>query len=177
MVKYEVRIDGSEFDRSLTLDELLENGFLDDYDPSIQVRAKGEARWITARDYPFAEKEKNSTSGYTINEDGSITRQSKKSKKPTSSTSGYRVNEDGSVTRRSASSSSSNSSYHVNEDGTVTRRNAPRNSSSTSSTSSSSSSSTSSSSSSSSNSGCMEEIWQWIIVIAIAIPLALIFFT
>ena len=73
MVKYEVRIDGTTFDRLLTLDELLDNGLLDDYDPNIQVRAKGESKWITALDYPYSEKENSPSADFMVNEDGSVT--------------------------------------------------------------------------------------------------------
>lgn len=138
MVKYEIRIDGAEFNRALTLDELLENGFLDDYDPNIQVRAKGESRWITARDYLFAEKENNSTSGYTINNDGSITREFMKNPKSTKM---------------------ANTNYRVNEDGSVTRHNIP------SSSPTSSSSSDKSSNGSSSNDGCLDGFWKWMGII------------
>ena len=78
MCKYEVRIEGAEIEEAFTLDELLDNGFLDEYDPLIQVRAKGETQWITARDYPYGERENGTTSGFIINEDGTVTRTVKK---------------------------------------------------------------------------------------------------
>lgn len=78
MCKYEVRIDGVEYEGAFTLDELLDNGLLDDYDPKIEVRAKGESRWVIARDYHYGEKENGTTSGFVVNEDGSVTRTKKK---------------------------------------------------------------------------------------------------
>lgn len=74
MSKYQVRIEGNEFDQNYTLDELLDLGLLDEYDSNIQVRAVGETQWIIARDYPYAQKEKKKSAGFTINEDGSVTR-------------------------------------------------------------------------------------------------------
>lgn len=74
MSKYQVRIEGIEFDQEYTLDELLDIGLLDEYDSNIQVRAVGETQWVIARDYPYAQKEKKKSAGFTINEDGSVTR-------------------------------------------------------------------------------------------------------
>lgn len=74
MSKYQVRIEGTEFEQDYTLDELLDIGLLDEYDSNIQVRAVGETRWIVARNYPYAQKEKKKSAGFTINPDGSVTR-------------------------------------------------------------------------------------------------------
>jgi len=76
MAKYQVRIEDYEFEQSFTLDELLNHGLLDDYDPRIQVRAEGEEGWVIARHYPYGEKEKENLSGFTINADGTVTRHS-----------------------------------------------------------------------------------------------------
>lgn len=155
MCKYEIRIDGAEFEQSFTLDELLEAGFLDDYDPLIEVRAKGEAAWVIARNYPYHTKENQNKPAFIVNEDGSITRQTTQPKK----------------TKKSQSSTNSN--FMVNEDGTVTRRNAPP----TTSTSSSSSSSSSSRPSygTSSNNDWTDGFWGWVVAGVIAIGLALLF--
>ena len=74
MSKYQVCIEGTEFDQEYTLDELLDLGLLDEYDSNIQVRAVDETQWVIARDYPYAQKEKKKSAGFTINEDGSVTR-------------------------------------------------------------------------------------------------------
>jgi hypothetical protein len=156
MCKYEIRIDGAEFEQTFTLDELLDAGFLDDYDPNIEVRAKGETIWVIARDYPFHTKEKQDKPTFIVNEDGSVTRQTTQTKK----------------TKKSQSSTNSN--YTVNEDGTVTRRNAPP-TTSTSSSSSSSSSSSMPSYGTSSNNDWTDGFWGWVVAGVIAIGLALLF--
>ena len=156
MCKYEIRIDGAEFEQSFTLDELLEAGFLDDYDPLIEVRAKGEATWVIARDYPYHTKENQNKPAFIVNEDGSITRQTTQTTKKTTK-----------------SQSSTNSNFTVNEDGTVTRRNAPK----TTPTSNSSSSSSSSTPSygTSSNDDWTDGFWGWVVAGVIVIGLALLF--
>lgn len=157
MCKYEIRIDGAEFEQTFTLDELLDAGFLDDYDPNIEVRAKGETIWVIARDYPFHTKEKQDKPTFIVNEDGSVTRQTTQTTKKTKK-----------------SRSSTNSNFTVNEDGTVTRRNAPPTTSTSSSASSSSSSSTPSYGTSSNN-DWTDGFWGWVIAGVIAIGLALLF--
>jgi hypothetical protein len=85
MAKYQVRIEDNEFEQTFTLDELLDHGLLDDYDPKIQVRAEGENKWIVARKYPYDKKEKENFSGFTINPDGSVTRHTTPSQSSTTS--------------------------------------------------------------------------------------------
>lgn len=53
MKKYQVMIDDVISPQSFTLDELLDAGFLDDYDVNIKVRAPNETTWQVAREYPF----------------------------------------------------------------------------------------------------------------------------
>lgn len=87
---YKVKIDNSELPNVFTLDELLENGLLDDYDVNILVKQDSDHDWIIARDYPFSQTESEGV--YTINEDGSVTRN-------VSSMANYSLNEDGSINR------------------------------------------------------------------------------
>lgn len=103
MCKYEVCIDGEEFEQSFTLDELLDNGFLDEYDPNIKVRAKGEIEWYIAREYPYHKKEKENKTTFVINEDGTVTRSRTQSTIISSSSSST-------VSTPSSSSSSNRSS-------------------------------------------------------------------
>ena len=67
-------IDDMVSSASFTLDELLNMGFLDDYDEQIKVRATGETSWTIAREYPFHISEVSSTEDVVLNEDGTITR-------------------------------------------------------------------------------------------------------
>lgn len=150
MPRYEVRIDGIESSQSFTLDELLDNGFLDDYDPQIQVRAIGEARWQTARDYPYNETENGG--GFVINEDGSVKR----------------------VERKKTNPKVGGGNFHVNEDGTVSRQMPTPPPTTTPPQRPTSSSYSPPSSNSSNNSGCASEIFGWIIYIAIGAVVALI---
>ena len=105
MSKYQVRIEGTEFDQNYTLDELLDLGLLDEYDSNIQVRAVGETRWIIARDYPYAQKEKKKSAGFTINEDGSVTRNTIPAQSSTNSTT------QSSTSTRAAESTSSDNDW------------------------------------------------------------------
>lgn len=158
MSKYEIRIDGTEFEQTFTLDELLDAGFLDDYDPNIEVRAKGETTWVVARDYPYHTKEKQNKPAFIVNEDGSVTRQ-------TSQT----------TQKQKKSSSSTTSNFTVNEDGTVTRRTTPSTTSTSTTSTSNSSSSSSSSYGSSSNGDWTDGFWGWVVAGVIGIGLALLF--
>ena len=108
MSKYEIRIDGEEYNQTFTLDELLNEGFLDDYDPNIEVRAKGESVWVIARDYPYNTKEKQNKPSFIINEDGTVTRRN--SQKTTTSSS---------ISSTSASPPSSSSTNSSTNDGCV----------------------------------------------------------
>lgn len=88
--KYHVKIDNTELPNVFTLDELLENGLLDDYDVNILVKQDSDQDWIIARDYPFSQTESEGV--YTINEDGSVTRN-------VTNMANYSLNEDGSINR------------------------------------------------------------------------------
>lgn len=92
--RYQVKIDDSVLPESYTLDELLSNGLLDDYDENIFVKQANETEWKIARDYPYADDACNQT--ISINDDGSITRNTNMER---SSNSVYSVNEDGTVNR------------------------------------------------------------------------------
>lgn len=133
MCKYEVCIDGEEFEQSFTLDELIDNGLLDEYDPNIKVRAKGELVWFIAREYPYHKMGRENKTTFVINDDGTVTLRKNKS------------------TITSSSSSST-----------------------VSSPSSSSSSSSSNRSSGASSDGCFGEIVGWVICIAIAIVIVVL---
>lgn len=94
MRKYQVMIDDMVSSASYSLDELLEMGFLDDYDEQIKVRATGETSWTIARDYPFHISEVTSTEDVVLNEDGTITRNNVSNKTK------YTIDEFGQVIRR-----------------------------------------------------------------------------
>lgn len=90
MAKYRVKIDDSISNDLYTLDELLEEGFLDSYDEEIKIKQDPDKDWVVARDYPFAQTESEGV--YTINEDGSVTRN-------VTNMANYSLNEDGSINR------------------------------------------------------------------------------
>lgn len=90
MAKYRVKIDDSISNDLYTLDELLEEGFLDSYDKEIKIKQDSDQDWVVARDYPFSQTESDGV--YTINEDGSVTRN-------VTNMANYSLNEDGSINR------------------------------------------------------------------------------
>lgn len=96
---YKVKIDNNELPNVFTLDELLENGLLDDYDVNILVKQDSDQDWTVAREYPFSQTESGGV--YTINESESVTRK-------VSNMGNYSVNEDGSVNRHRPQKPSSN---------------------------------------------------------------------
>lgn len=106
MCKYEVCIDGEEFEQSFTLDELLDNGLLDEYDPNIKVRAKGEMVWFIALEYPYHKKKKENKTTFVINDDGTVTRR-KELSTITSSSSSSTVSSPSSLSSSSRSSGTS----------------------------------------------------------------------
>lgn len=90
MKKYQVKIEEQICPNSYSLDELLDLGLLDDYDPKIMVRAVGETQWRIARNYPYSLSE---NSNVAFNNDGSVAR------KTVSANSGYRIDEYGQIVR------------------------------------------------------------------------------
>lgn len=75
MNKYQVKIEDTTLPDYYTLDELIDNGLLDERDEQIKVRAISETKWVIARDYPFHLYEQPTSTKYTINEFGEIVRQ------------------------------------------------------------------------------------------------------
>lgn len=112
MKKYQVMIDDAVSSQSFSLDELLEAGLLDAYDVNIKVRATNETTWQIAREYPFHLSESNAISNndYVVNEDGTVTRKKKSSRKdvtPLATPRGYRIDDYGQVVRVGSSSAAS----------------------------------------------------------------------
>lgn len=107
-------IDDVVSSKSYSFDDLINSGFLDDYDVSIKIRATNETIWQIAREYPFHLSESNTTSSrdYIVNEDGTVTRKKKKNSSggnsaiPTPSR-GYRIDEYGQVVRTGGNTSNS----------------------------------------------------------------------
>ena len=92
MQKYQIMISGSVMPETYTLEQLIESGVLDEYDPEIQVRGVGYQEWYVAREYPYGSTEKtNDTNDYVLNEDGTVTRKSK--------SMGYKIDEYGQIVR------------------------------------------------------------------------------
>lgn len=94
-MKYQVKIDEQESSQSYSFDELIDLGFLDDYDDKIFVRAVGESQWRIARDYPYSQHESISVDHATESNSGSAPR--------------YRIDQYGQIVRTTATSSSINS--------------------------------------------------------------------
>ncbi len=114
MKKYQVMIDDVVSSKSYSFDDLINSGFLDDYDVSIKIRATNETIWQIAREYPFHLSESNTTSSrdYIVNEDGTVTRKKKKNSSGGNSAiptppRGYRIDEYGQVVRTGGNTSNS----------------------------------------------------------------------
>lgn len=96
MKHYQVKIDNVELPDLYTLDELLANGLLDDYDGNILVKLESETEWRIARDYPYSEQE-TPHQEVAINDVGSNTLQN--TMNPNMQNGTYSINDDGTINR------------------------------------------------------------------------------
>ena len=93
MPVYQVMIDDVVSSKSYSFDDLINSGFLDDYDVSIKIRATNETIWQIAREYPFHLSESNiNDKNYAINENSYV-------KRKILYMTNYSLNEDGSINR------------------------------------------------------------------------------
>lgn len=96
MPRYYVMIDGIASSQSFSLDELLNEGYLDDYDENIKIRSIDDSRWYVAREYPFHTSP--APKGYYIDQCGQIVR----TEAPPRAPKGYYINQCGEIVRTEA---------------------------------------------------------------------------